>query len=151
MDPALLVSNAQTSPAHESSLLILSSSDTKVTGHSKGRPAPTWRKPWESMLSMIIEPAASNPQGLLSVCPPVWLFTHNTHNMHDHIENRWTYFLRKSRGNTNFHVFSLFLALNFRRIYAWKLQKRIFMKRIRNFTWEQMPPTWNCVKNLFFA
>jgi hypothetical protein len=71
MDPVLLVTNAQTSLAHESSLLIMRSSDTKLTGHIKELPVPTWRKQSKFMLSMIIEPAASSPQGLLNVHFPV--------------------------------------------------------------------------------
>jgi len=71
MDPALLVTNAQTSLARESSLLIMRSSDTKLTRHRNERPVPTWRKQSKFILSMIIEPAASNPQGLLNFRFPV--------------------------------------------------------------------------------
>jgi hypothetical protein len=84
--------------AHESSLLIMRSSDTKFTRHRKERPVPTWRKQSKFMLSMIIEPAASNPQGLLNFRFPVrWL--------------RMIRIIRTIRLQTHERIFGVNLAL----------------------------------------
>jgi len=137
--------------AHESSLLIMRSSDTKFTRHRKERPVPTWRKQSKFMLSMIIEPAASNPQGLLNFRFPVrWL--------------RMIRIIRTIRLQTHERIFGVNLALIefFMRFLQFlvrifgefthkKRQIRIFWGFYAKRRGGQLPPTTFCVEYKFFC
>ncbi len=134
--------------AHESSLLIMRSSDTKFTRHRKERPVPTWRKQSKFMLSMIIEPAASNPQGLLNFRFPVrWLRMIRiirTIRLQTHE--------RKFGVNRIFHAFFAIFGPNFRRIYAQKTSNTHILRFLRKTSWgANCPPKTFGVEYKFFC